>query len=151
MLSSCSHRNGPAIRAPWRKNWLLIPWVLASPKVFPWLGINPRAVEVRQLLEYSYPITSNLVGPGGWFRAPLPLALSPLRGAFGDQNSPVVGFCRTAVVGLIQLCPQTKTPANGEGFLFGRTRRIDHNAITFRVAQIGATSTLIKLRNLDSL
>ncbi len=40
--------------------------------------------------------TSILVGPGGWFRARLPCARSPLRGAVGDQNAPVVAFCRSA-------------------------------------------------------
>ena len=57
-----------------------------------------------------------LVGPGGWFRARLPRALSPLRGAFGDQNAPVVAFCRTAV--LTQTYPsKTKEPRYREALL----------------------------------
>jgi hypothetical protein len=66
-----------------------------------------------------------LVGPGGWLRAHLPRALLPLRGAVGDQNAPVVAFCRTSSSNpQLALSQIRKTRRKAGSVVFGRTRRI---------------------------
>ena len=88
-------------------------------QITPWVVIcrPPSALQTSETLKRKTPAdgeglsfgrTRRIVSSALTSRALTPLGRRPLRS--GDQNAPVVAFCRTAVVGLLRPSLQTKNP-----------------------------------------
>ena len=94
-----------------------------------------------------------LVGPGGLFRARLPRAFSPLRGAAAALWRPK---CSRSCI-LSNRCRRPhptrppknqKAPLSRGSFGFGRTRRINQNAIASRVLTLRVSSQATPCKSL---